>query len=106
MRPDLIARLRLFGFLALLVPLFSVLHGLIEDGIPRVEIQLVPRIVPVERPIEVIVERIVERLVYIPVPTIPSRPWVRPPAMASQLPQAGPASAVSPLISTSGSRPL
>jgi hypothetical protein len=70
-RPGLVARLRLFGLLILLVPLFGGLQALLEEGVPRVEIRIVPRdvpvTIPVEVPVEVPVERVVERVVYVPV---------------------------------------
>src|SRR3954452_277650 len=70
-RPDLIARLRAYGMVALLVPLFVGLSFASELGIPRIELQFVPREVPFEVPIRVpvVVERIVERLVYVAVPS-------------------------------------
>jgi hypothetical protein len=66
-RPGLGARLRLFGLLLLLVPLFAGLQLLVLDGSPpdvRITSRDVPALVPVER----IVERVVERIVYVPVP--------------------------------------
>src|SRR5206468_11163783 len=67
-RPGLLARLRLFGLLALLVALFGGLQALVDEGVPRVEIRFVPREVPVQVPVEVPIDRIVERIVYVPVP--------------------------------------
>lgn len=71
-RPGLVARLRLFGLLVLLVPVFAGLQTLLEESVPRVEIRIVPRDVPVEVPVqvpvEVPVERVVERVIYVPVP--------------------------------------
>jgi hypothetical protein len=67
--PGFIARMRLFGLLALLVPLFVGLQGLVREGVPRVEIRFVSQDVPVpvSVPVEVPVERVVERIVYVPV---------------------------------------
>lgn len=60
---------RLFGLLALLVPLFAGLEYLVREAVPRVEIRLVsqdvPAAVPVLVPVEVPVERVVERIVYV-----------------------------------------
>lgn len=65
------SRLRLFGLLALLVPLFAGLQYLVREAVPRVEIRLVaqdaPAAPPVLVPVEVPVERVVERIVYVPV---------------------------------------
>lgn len=69
-RPTIVAHARLFFFVSLLVPLFVALQGVIEDGVPRVEIRIVPRDVTIEVPVEVVVERIVDRLVFVPVPTV------------------------------------
>ena len=68
-RPMIVGRARLFVLLTVLVPLFGALQALLEDGMPRVEVQIVPRQVMIEVPIEVVVERIVDRLVFVPVPT-------------------------------------
>lgn len=59
----LTANLRLFGLLALLVPLFAGLQYVVREGVPRVEVRLVPQDVPTS----VLVERVVERVVYVPV---------------------------------------
>jgi hypothetical protein len=61
--PQLAAQLRVFGLLALLVLLFVGLEHIVDEGVPRVEIRLVSRDVPIEVP----VERVVERIVYVPV---------------------------------------
>lgn len=77
--PSLVARLRLFGLLALLLPLFAGLEHLVQDGVPRVEIRFVSEDVPVVVPVERIVERVVERVVYVPVPE-PAEEAGAPPA--------------------------
>lgn len=104
-RADLVARLRAFGLLALLVPVFSAFGVAAEQGVPRVEIQLVPREVlvhvTVEVPIEVSIERVVERVVYVPVPmqgfspvrTILTGPLLRP--IPGAIPAAGSPGAIS-----------
>lgn len=63
-RPGLVARLRLFGLLVVLVVLFFGLQYLVGEGTPRVQVRVVPQDVPVFVP----VERVVERPVYVPVP--------------------------------------
>jgi hypothetical protein len=67
-RPGLMARLRLFGLLVLLAPLFAGLQYVIGDGVARVEVRFVPQDVPVVVPVERIVEKVVERVIYVPVP--------------------------------------
>ncbi|HZO27531.1 MAG TPA: hypothetical protein VFH48_16255 [Chloroflexota bacterium] len=62
-----IARLRLFVLLALLVPLFAGLQFVVREGVPRVEVRLVAQDVQTTVPVEVPVERVVERVVYVPV---------------------------------------
>ena len=64
-RPTIVAHTRLFVFLTLLVPLFSALQALLDEGVPRVELRIVPRNVTVEVPVDVVVERIVDRLVLV-----------------------------------------
>src|SRR5688572_27109052 len=76
-RPAIVARARLFVFLTMLVPLFGALQALLEEGVPRIEIQIVPRNVTIEVPVDVVVERIVERMVFVPVPTVTLHPWTR-----------------------------
>ena len=63
-RPRVVAQARLFVFLTLLVPLFGVLGGVVADGVPSVEVRVVPREVTVNVPVEVVVERIVDRLAF------------------------------------------
>jgi hypothetical protein len=70
----LIARLRLFGLLTLLVPLFAGLQLIVHEGIPRVEVRLVAQDVPTTVPVEVPVERVVERVVYVPVERVDTAP--------------------------------
>src|SRR4051812_35720287 len=76
-RPRLVAQARLFVFLTLLGPLFGALHAMIEEGVPKIEVQFVPRTVMIEVPVEVVVERIVDRLVFVPVPTATLHPWTQ-----------------------------
>jgi hypothetical protein len=71
-RPGLSARLRLFGLLLLLIPLFAGLQRLVSDAEASAEVRLVPRDVPVLVPVERIVERVVERIIYEPVPVDPT----------------------------------
>jgi hypothetical protein len=61
------ARLRLFGLLALLVPLFAGLQFIVREGVPRVEVRLVAQDVETTAPVEVQVDHVVERVVYVPV---------------------------------------
>jgi hypothetical protein len=82
-------RLRLFGLLALLIPLFAGLQHFVREAVPRIEIRLVSQDVPtsvsVLVPIEVPVDRVVERIVYVPV----DRPDTVPPLNApANLPDA------------------
>src|SRR5688500_16261531 len=76
--PTVVARVRLFGLLSLLVPTFAGLHYVAREGVPRVEVRFVSRDVPVPIevgvPIEVLVDRIVERIVYVTVPARESAP--------------------------------
>jgi hypothetical protein len=67
-RPGLAARVRLFGLLLLLIPLFVGLQRLVADAGSSVELRIVPREVPVLVPVERTVERIIERVTYEPVP--------------------------------------
>src|SRR5688572_21729856 len=67
-RPGLVARLRLFGLLILLIVLFAGLQYMVGEGTPRVQVRVVPQDVPVFVPVERIVERVVERPIYVPVP--------------------------------------
>ena len=69
--------LRLFGLLALLVPLFLGLQYVVREGVPRVEVRLVPQDVQTTVPVEVPVERVVERVVYVPVDRETSQPVTR-----------------------------
>jgi hypothetical protein len=64
---NLMTQLRLFGLLALMIPLFSGLQYIVREGVPRVEVRLVAQDVPTTVAIEVPVERVVERVVYVPV---------------------------------------
>src|SRR5690348_9854888 len=59
-RPAFIARARLFLLLTLLTPLFGALESVAADGMPRIEVQIVPRQVTIEVPVEVVVERFVD----------------------------------------------
>ena len=63
--PDQLPRLQLFAYLALLIPLFGVLHNLTRES-PRTEVRLVPETVPVIVEVPKRVERVVERIVYVP----------------------------------------
>jgi hypothetical protein len=64
---NLLTQLRLFGLLALMIPLFSGLQYIVREGVPRVEVRLVTQDVPTTIAVEVPVERVVERVVYVPV---------------------------------------
>jgi hypothetical protein len=81
--PGLSARVRLFGLLILLIPLFAGLQRLVADAEASAEIRLTSREVPVLVPVERIVERVVERIIYQPVPadaapSPPALPGPRP----------------------------
>src|SRR5262245_17417768 len=81
--PGLSARLRLFVFLLLLIPLFAGLQRLVTDAEASADVRLAPREMPVLVPVERIVERVVERIIYQPVPTdeapaAPPTPGPRP----------------------------
>lgn len=77
-------RLRLFGLLASLVPLFAGLQYIVREAVPRVEIRLVSQdvqaSVPVLVPVEVPVDRIVERIVYVQVDRADAVPQRNAPA--------------------------
>jgi len=73
-------RLRLFGLLALLVPLFAGLQYLVREAVPRVEIRLVSQDVPSSVPVLVPVDRVVERIVYVPVDRPDTVPHMNAPA--------------------------
>jgi hypothetical protein len=90
--PGLAARVRLFGLLAVLVPLFVGLQQLARDGVPRIEIRFVTQDVPV--PLEVPVERVVERVVYEPVERIVYMPVGRTDGVTATEAGDSPASAV------------
>ena len=66
-RPALVARLRLFGMLAVLGPLFAGLNGLAREGVPQVEVRFIEAESQMPAPEIVVVDRVVERLVYVPV---------------------------------------
>lgn len=86
----LIARLRLFGLLALLVPLFAGLQYVVREGVPRVEVRLVAQDVQTTVPVEVPVERVVERVIYVPVggqAAVPPTESVQP--VRASLPSSG-----------------
>jgi hypothetical protein len=68
-RPGLVARLRLFGLLLLLVPLFAGLQALVLDGSPPSDARVTSRDAPILVPVERIVERVVEHIVYVPGPS-------------------------------------
>lgn len=90
-RPDLMARLRLFGLLILLAPMFAGLQYVI-GGVARVEVRFVPQDVPIVVPVERIVEKVVERVIYVPVPVDET-----PPAgTASPTPAPGPGGTATP----------
>jgi hypothetical protein len=84
-RPGLVARMRFFGLLILIVPLFAGLQHLLSERFARVEVQLVSQDVPIFVPVERVVERVVERIVYVPVP------YDATPEPASPTPMAQPA---------------
>lgn len=67
-RPGLVAQLRLFALLVLLIPLFVGLQRLVTDAEAAAEVRLGPRETPVLVPVERIVERVIERVIYEPVP--------------------------------------
>jgi hypothetical protein len=82
--PSLALRLRLFGLLLLLVPLFAGLQRLVTDAVPQVEVQFVSD----DRPTPVPVERTVERIIYVPVPA-EETPEPATPAPSSATPGTG-----------------
>jgi len=61
------ARLRVFGLLALLVPLFAGLQYLVLDSTPRVEVRLVSQDPTAAGTAPAQTERVVERIVYVSV---------------------------------------
>jgi hypothetical protein len=73
-------RLRLFGLLALLVPLFAGLQYLVREAVPRVEIRLVSQDVSATVPVLVPVEVLVERIVYVQVDRSGTVPQLNAPA--------------------------
>lgn len=79
-RPGLAARLRLFGLLLLLIPLFAGLQHLVTDAEAATGVRFAPREVPVLVPVERIVERAVERVIYQPVPAEAAPEVPAPPA--------------------------
>jgi hypothetical protein len=60
-------RLRLFGLLASLVPLFGGLQYLADETTPRVEVRLVAPATTPDAAAQAPAERVVERIVYVPV---------------------------------------
>ena len=96
-RPGLMARLRLFGLLVLLIVLFVGLQYLVGAGTPRVQVRVVTEDVPVFVP----VERIVERPVYVPVPA--DETATPGPAMPTPTPQ--PAGTPTPTSANPGGAP-
>ena len=81
-RPGMIAQVRLFGLLVLLVTLFAGLQEIVAEGVPRVEVRLgaARRAGGRSGAGRVPVERVVERIVYVPVE--------RPEAVAAAEPSA------------------
>ena len=61
------SRLRAFGLLALLVPLFAGLQFLAIESTPRVEVRVVTQAPTADEPAQAPAERIVERVVYVSV---------------------------------------
>ena len=57
-------RLRLFGLLALMVPLFLGLQYFVQDSVPQIEVRF---ITPDSPSAQAPTERVVERVVYVPV---------------------------------------
>src|SRR5436190_18701309 len=78
----LASRLRLFGLLALLVPLFAGLQLIARESEPRVEVQTVTVEAPPAVPIVVVadapVEKVVEHVVYVPVERRDAAPQAEP----------------------------
>ena len=74
--PGRMGRLRLFGLLALLVPMFGGFQYLVREAVPRIEIRFVSQDVPVNVPVVVPVERVVERVVYVPVDRVEAGPEI------------------------------
>jgi hypothetical protein len=112
-RPGLMARLRLFGLLVLLTPLFAGLQYAIGEAVPRVEVRFVPQDVPIVVPVERIVERVVERVIYVPVPAdaIPATATASPtpapgPGGTATPTSGGPGGADRPVADRSGSAPV
>jgi hypothetical protein len=66
-RPTLVARLRLFGMLAVLGPLFAVLNSVVLESVPQVEVRFIAAESTQPATDVVVVERVVDRLVYVPV---------------------------------------
>lgn len=78
-RPTLIARLRLFGLLAVLGPLFAGLNGLVLESVAQVEVRFISAESTQPAPDVVVVERVVDRLVYVPVDNLSVAATSRPP---------------------------
>jgi hypothetical protein len=87
-RPGLMARLRLFGLLILLLPLFAGLQYMVGAGGSRVEVRFVSQDVPIFVPVERIVERVVERVIYVPVQS-EATPESQPPGATPTPPSGG-----------------
>src|SRR4051794_34237195 len=80
-------RLRLFGLLALLIPLFAGLQFLVYESVPRVEVRFVPADAPAaEQPPT---ERVVERIVFVPIESAGSAPMSEAGASLPQAPSRG-----------------
>jgi hypothetical protein len=62
-RPDVWARVRLFGMLLLLIPLFVGLHRLVAEEAPPISVQAVPQAAQEDRSIPPPAERIIYVLV-------------------------------------------
>jgi hypothetical protein len=79
-RPGLAVRLRLFGLLLLLIPLFAGLERLVSDAAPRAGDQFSAE--QAQTPVPV--ERTVERIIYVPVPAEETpRPSLAVPPLAT-----------------------
>jgi hypothetical protein len=95
--PGLAARLRLFGLLLLLLPLFAGLQRLILEAAPPAEVQVVARDVPILVPVERVVERVVEHIVYVPVP-VPADEPAEPAEPSSPSPTSPSAAPATPTV--------
>jgi hypothetical protein len=76
-------RLRLFGLLAVLVPLFLGLQHLVQESVPQIEVRFIAPDAQTAGSAPASSDRVVERVVYVPVEKTETAPMTAPSAVSS-----------------------